>query len=651
MPAPPPRTSCDRPLAAPFQFVVIPPSPAGPRPLTEHQREVRAAPRDSIPALYADLSQDTQQLAAAAAAPDDSQTSGSAELSTPGQTAAAGSRQGARRRLLGVESQPEQGAVSFAGAVAAARGAADSEEPPSRAAPRRRPLRLRQSLPGPGASPVKGAGSDGARKAADEPAAAVTVNGVDLHGEEAMDATPAAAEDPAPSTPQDQEPRPEAKTAGGSEQAVEVTAKPAVEVSKTPDKTEDAAVPGAADAGIASSVTSDSQAESAGEGDSAPTAGDASPPGRRSRPRRNTKRSPQVAAFISSARRLLEADDRRRRRRSEPGFRSLDESDDTSDADPAAAESAPAALRAPIDPDELPLLSRLSSKKSRAQPEESSDGDVASGGRQTESEPAPAGGEQGARLARRSLATEVRLARSRRRRTAVVEISARRLMEESPPEPMAPPAAVAATGATPTKPSAFPTAAPEETPAEAAETEASEEKDGRDKNMNDVSAGDSPSPKKRMAPDSDAGSEPSQTQESAKKPHLSKAASAAKERLPSEPEQPASLDQTKEAKRSSKRLRAASSDEDSSPERWADASDELTTPKDKTASDSVGDGSATASGKPVPPEKPTPAVSETPEDGPAADGEVSPVETAAPAGEPAADGTPAPAAAAVPVPS
>ncbi|XP_043210119.1 telomere-associated protein RIF1-like [Amphibalanus amphitrite] len=32
-------------------FVVIPPSPAGPRPLTEHQREVRAAPRDSIPAL------------------------------------------------------------------------------------------------------------------------------------------------------------------------------------------------------------------------------------------------------------------------------------------------------------------------------------------------------------------------------------------------------------------------------------------------------------------------------------------------------------------------------------------------------------------------------------------------------------------------
>ena len=36
-------------------FGVISPSPAGPRPLNEHKREVRAVPRDKVPALYADL--------------------------------------------------------------------------------------------------------------------------------------------------------------------------------------------------------------------------------------------------------------------------------------------------------------------------------------------------------------------------------------------------------------------------------------------------------------------------------------------------------------------------------------------------------------------------------------------------------------------
>lgn len=184
------------PLCCVFQFfAVIPPSPAGPQPLTEHQQERRATPRTDIPALYADLSQDTQQLAATT---DDSQasaprfpaesSSAKQESGPRGEDSSGSRRQGARRRLLGVESQPVAGAVSFTGAVTEARRGPESEEVPSRAAQRRRPLRPRQPLPGP-ESPSKAGKSPG--QPGKETAGATGADGPELNGEEAMDAMPA----------------------------------------------------------------------------------------------------------------------------------------------------------------------------------------------------------------------------------------------------------------------------------------------------------------------------------------------------------------------------------------------------------------------------------------------------------------------------
>ena len=108
-------------------FEVISPSPAGPRPLNEHKREVRAVPRDKVPALYADLTHPAARRRSGRDQPDQPaagrQSSGTADAKTPGQDSGVGRRLGARRRRpLEAESQPVVDTMSFAEAVTMARG-------------------------------------------------------------------------------------------------------------------------------------------------------------------------------------------------------------------------------------------------------------------------------------------------------------------------------------------------------------------------------------------------------------------------------------------------------------------------------------------------------------------------------------------------